>query len=80
MRSFEKSGEDRLIAVKTTAYGPSTPFFVTRKEVEVSRAEGERFHLYRAYSFRKAPRLFGKAGPLEEGFRLDPSVYAASVG
>ena len=79
VRSFEESGEDRLIEVKTTAYGPSTPFFVTRKEVEVSRAEGERFHLYRAYSFRKAPRLFGKAGPLEEGFRLDPSVYAASV-
>jgi hypothetical protein len=79
VHSFEDSGRDRLIEVKTTAYGPSTPFYVTRNEVAVSRAEGERFHLYRAYNFRRAPRLFSRPGPLEQSFRLDPSEYVATV-
>ncbi|MBX7184813.1 MAG: DUF3883 domain-containing protein [Vicinamibacteria bacterium] len=77
--SFEESGQDRLIEVKTTAYGQLTPFFVTRNEVAVSQAERDRFHLYRAYNFRKAPRLFSRPGPLEHSFRLDPSLYEATV-
>ncbi len=79
VHSFEDSGQDRLIEVKTTAYGPSTPFYVTRNEVAVSRAEGERFHLYRTYNFRRAPRLFSRPGPLDQSFRLDPSEYVATI-
>ena len=79
IRSFEVTGEDRLIEVKTTSYGASTPFFVTRNEVAVSRREGERFHLYRAYDFRTAPRLFAKSGPLEQAFQLEPTSYEARV-
>jgi hypothetical protein len=79
IRSFEVTGEDRLIEVKTTSYGASTPFFVTRNEVAVSRREAERFHLYRAYDFRTGPRLFSKAGPLDQAFQLDPTGYEARV-
>lgn len=77
--SFETSGRDRLIEVKTTAYGPATPFFVTRNEVAVSARERESFHLYRAYNFRKAPRLFSRPGSLEQSFFLSPSTYVALV-
>ncbi|MEO5763198.1 MAG: DUF3883 domain-containing protein [Vicinamibacteria bacterium] len=79
IRSFETSGEDRLIEVKTTKYGPMTPFIVTRNEVAASHRERERFHLYRAYDFRSTPRLFSKAGPLEQSFQLDPMEYVARI-
>jgi hypothetical protein len=79
VRSFEVSGEDRLIEVKTTQHGAFTPFFVTINEVRVSQREGSRYHLYRAFDFGRKPRLFSRQGPLEQGFRLDPSEYIATV-
>jgi hypothetical protein len=36
--SYETTGQERLIEVKTTAYGPQTPFFVTRNELSVSHS------------------------------------------
>jgi Domain of unknown function (DUF3883) len=45
--SFEASGQERLIEVKTTRYGPLTPFFVTRNEIAVSRESSAQFQLYR---------------------------------
>ncbi|MEZ4701725.1 MAG: DUF3883 domain-containing protein [Rhodothermales bacterium] len=77
--SFETSGRERLIEVKTTNYGASTPFFVTRNELAVSRKESERFQLYRAYNFRQQPRLFCKAGAIEKAFSIEPSQYEARV-
>ena len=77
--SFEATGTERWIEVKTTAYGMDTPFYVTRNEVAVSREARERYHLYRAFEFRKQPRLYSKKGALAEEFRLDPAVFAATV-
>lgn len=78
--SFETSGEERLIEVKTTAYGPLTPFFVTRNEVAASREASEHYHLYRAFNFRREPRLFAKRGSLDVLFHLEASQFIASVG
>lgn len=39
--SFEMDGRDRLIEVKTTRFGASTPFFVSRNEVSVSNSKGK---------------------------------------
>ena len=50
--SFEESGRDRLIEVKTTKYGASTPFFVSANEVRVSERESDRYQLYRVFAFR----------------------------
>jgi hypothetical protein len=36
IRSFEESGRERLIEVKTTRFGGFTPFFASRNEVDVS--------------------------------------------
>jgi hypothetical protein len=77
--SFEESGRERLVEVKTTAYGREAPFFVTRNEVEVSQKEAEQYFLYRVFDFRRNPRLFYKQGYLERGFMLDPVQYLASV-
>jgi hypothetical protein len=76
--SFESNGQERLIEVKTTTFGRDTPFYVSRGELERSRGAKERFHLYRLFEFRKAPRMFDLPGALEQHCLLDPITYKAS--
>ena len=80
IRSYETSGADRLIEVKTTKYGQDTPFFVSRNEVEVSREKAGAYHLYRLFEFRKSPRLFTLAGPISATCQLQPVSFLARVG
>lgn len=77
--SFDGDGRERLIEVKTTRFGAYTPFFVTANELQVSQHEGPAYHLYRLYSFKRAPQLFMKAGALEKAFDLDPAQYLARI-
>jgi hypothetical protein len=77
--SFEESGRERLVEVKTTAYGRETPFFVTRNELEISRKEADQYFLYRVFDFRRNPKLFHKQGHIERTFMLDPVQYLAAV-
>jgi len=77
--SFDTSGRERFIEVKTTAYGRLTPFFVTKNEVSVSDEADDGYFLYRAFEFRHRPRLFTKQGPLQHSFDLNPSQYLARV-
>jgi hypothetical protein len=77
--SFEESGRERLVEVKTTAYGRETPFYVTRNELEVSQRQTDQYFLYRVFDFRRMPRLFHKQGHLARTFTLDPVQYLASV-
>lgn len=77
--SFEETGRERLIEVKTTSFGQMVPFFATQNEVRVSEAEAERFALYRVFKFREAPRLFVLPGSLRESCMLDAVQYRASV-
>jgi Domain of unknown function (DUF3883) len=79
IRSFESSGQDRLIEVKTTKYAAETPFFVSRNELAVSRARAEDFYLYRVFTFRSAPRLFTLKGALSVSCTLTPASYVATV-
>jgi len=76
VRSFERNGADRLIEVKTTAYGKQTPFFVSRNEVAVSRVHDAHYHLYRLFRFREDPRLYAVNGALDRVCRLDPVQFA----
>ena len=77
--SFEQSGAERLIEVKTTKYGAHTPFFVSRNELEVSKAKSKSFCLYRVYEFRYRPLIFILRGALSTTCSLDPSSYVARV-
>ena len=76
--SFETDGRERLIEVKTTTFGKSTPFFVSRGELALSQQAKEQFHLYRLFEFRKEPRLFDLPGQLDLNCLLDPVTYRAS--
>jgi Domain of unknown function (DUF3883) len=77
--SFDDSGRERLIEVKTTKYGRETPFFVSSNELVVSEARADRYHLYRLFEFRSAPRIFTLKGALSDTCRLAASTYMASA-
>jgi hypothetical protein len=75
--SFEGNGRERLIEVKTTAFGELTPFYVSRNEIARSNTDAETYHLYRLFDFRKRPRVFQLPGSIETHCRLDPVTYLA---
>jgi hypothetical protein len=76
--SFERSGAERLIEVKTTKYGGDTPFFVTRNEVETSKRHATRYQVYRLFSFREAPRLYTLPGAIGITCRLSAATFSAT--
>ncbi|KAF1688219.1 hypothetical protein B1992_01055 [Pseudoxanthomonas broegbernensis] len=78
--SFEEDGRERLIEVKTTAFGELTPFFVSRNELARSEADAAHYRLYRLFNFRDRPRLFNLHGAIAGHCRLDAITYSARVG
>jgi hypothetical protein len=77
--SFDEGGRERLIEVKTTAFGSMTPFFASAKEVATSESLSNQYHLYRVFKFREAPRVFALQGSLRESCVLDAVQYRASL-
>lgn len=77
--SFDATGRERLIEVKTTAFGPLTPFFATRNEVAVSEERAEAYRLYRVFRFRENPKAFVLEGSLRRSVTLEPVHYQASL-
>ena len=73
--SFEPSGRERFIEVKTTTFGKETPFFVSRGEVGFAREHIEEFHIYRLYEFRTSPRMFDLPGIIEKHYMMNPVNY-----
>lgn len=78
IRSFEPSGADKLIEVKTTTQGAHWPMVITRNEVEVSVSEAESYHLYRLHDFRpESVRFYSLRGDLRASCDLRPETYRA---
>lgn len=77
IRSFDTSGADRFIEVKTTKYGKNTPFFISPNELRFSRDNATRYFLYRIFRFRVAPRVFALHGHLGDSCVLAPSEFVA---
>jgi len=75
--SFEPSGREKFVEVKTTVSGPAAPFFVTRNEVQVSKAHGTQFVLARVFRFRTHARLFELRGSIADRCLLEPVSYLA---
>jgi hypothetical protein len=78
--SYDLDGRERLIEVKTTAFGMMTPFFASAREVNVSAERADAFRLYRLFRFRTDPKVFILPGSLRGSCTLDPVQYRASVG
>jgi len=51
IKSFDKNSQEIFIEVKTTTGGLSTPFYITRNELERSIIEKDKYFLYRLYNY-----------------------------
>jgi hypothetical protein len=77
--SFEQTGRERLIEVKTTVFGMYTPFYVTPNELETSKEVPDRYHVYRLYTFRRNPQMFALQGAVDSTCDLEPSEFLARL-
>ena len=77
IQSWQADGSELLIRVKTTRFGPQTPFYLSEHELAVARAHGNRYAIYRVFDFGPQPRLFVVSGGIEHRCQLRPSVHRA---
>ncbi|WP_427132980.1 DUF3883 domain-containing protein [Pseudarthrobacter sp. S9] len=75
--SFEESGREKLIEVKTTRSRAETPFFVSRNELRVSRDHLDSYHLVRVFNFGHGPAWFPLRGSLDASCILEPNDFIA---
>ncbi|MGC3992107.1 MAG: DUF3883 domain-containing protein [Chthoniobacteraceae bacterium] len=76
--SFDKGGRERFIEVKTTNFGPLTPFFASRNEVRKSEEFDSQYRVYRVFNFKKQPHFFILSGALKRTCNLTPTQYSAT--
>ena len=76
--SFDGTGKERLIEVKTTVGSQMTPFFLTENERLLSTERPANFRLARLYDFNRSPRAFELEPPLDHAVVLRPTTYRAS--
>ncbi len=76
--SFEPDGREKLIEVKTTIGGQTTPFFISSNELRVSEKRPNEFRLVRLYDFRHSPKVFELRPPLQQSLIIRPANYRAA--
>jgi hypothetical protein len=76
--SFDPSGHERLIEVKTTNGAARTPFFISRNEYEFASERAADWRIYRVHLFARQPRIFTISPPLEAMLLLRPETWRAS--
>jgi hypothetical protein len=76
--SFDLTGQARQIEVKTTNGIATTPFFLSRNELQTAAAKLDTWRLYRVHEFAKAPRIFEMSPPLDDKLVLRPDTWRAS--
>lgn len=75
--SFEPTGRERFIEVKTTKLGPLTPFYLTSNELSFSVENRAQFSLYRVYDFVATPSIYALNGAVNETCAIEPAQYIA---
>jgi hypothetical protein len=78
--SFNSTGAERLLEVKTTSGHRTTPFYLSENERALSAERPEAFRIVRLYDFARMPRAFELVPPLSESVLLRPALYRASFG
>jgi hypothetical protein len=80
IRSFNESGSERLLEVKTTAGPRTTPFYLTENERTFADERADAFRIFRLYDFARKQKAFEIVPPLENSVILNPTAYRASFG
>jgi Domain of unknown function (DUF3883) len=76
--SFDLTGRERLLEVKTTNGSARTPFFLTRNERDLAMERPSSWRIYRVHLFATKRRIFTIAPPLENAVNLRPDTWRAS--
>ena len=81
--SFDGTGDEanreRWLEIKTTNGPRTTPFFITKNELCVSKKRPDVFRIVRLYDFQRQVRAYRLEPPLEEQVWLSPTIYRASL-
>ncbi|MGY8707169.1 DUF3883 domain-containing protein [Bradyrhizobium sp. 18BD] len=77
VRSFEADGQERLLEIKTTCGHERTAFWLTRREVEVSAQQSDKYRIRRVFHFRNRAQMFEIAPPLKHALFMTPAAYMA---
>lgn len=77
IHSYEASGSDRLVEVKTTLGHARTPFYLSRNEHDLAEERPDAFKLVRLHSFNRDPRMFELKPPLAEHVQLSTHTFVA---
>jgi hypothetical protein len=80
IKSFDPSGAERWIEVKTTNGPRTTDFFLSRTEKAVSEERPDIWHLFRLHSFAEKPTLFVLTPPLIQSVDLQVENWRAHMG
>jgi uncharacterized protein DUF3883 len=78
IRSYDFSGRERFLEIKTTTGTQTTPFYLSRNEHDLSLESPDEFRIVRLYDFARVPRAFELAPPLCDVVRLRTESYKAS--
>jgi hypothetical protein len=76
--SFDPTGRERFLEVKTTVGPNTTPFYITRNELSFSTERPDAFRLCRVFQFSRQPQMFELTPPLENHVHLSPLSFEAS--
>lgn len=75
--SFEPSGREKLLEVKTTNGWERTPFYISRNELAVAEQNQKTWSLVRLWNFSQKPRAFEIRPPLERHVSLTATGFEA---
>lgn len=64
--SFDLSGKDKYIEVKSTKHGYNTPFYFTANELAFSLKNSDQFFVYRVFGMRREPKFFVLQGSFDQ--------------
>lgn len=78
VESFTIDATPKLIEVKTTRGGATTPFFMSRNERDRAEELADDYHLYRVHAFGpKTTAMFSLRPPLDRSVRFSAEVWRA---
>lgn len=77
--SFDDTGKQKFIEVKTTRGPKSMPFLLTANEFDCAGKLGASYWIYRVFHFGPDVRFYKIGVPLEDRLLLKPKVFVATV-
>lgn len=73
--SYDNTGKEIYIEVKTTTQGKETPFFISKHELDFSQKHADSYYLYRVYNVGEGkPSFYIIYGDLSKHFTFEASV------